>query len=86
MRHDGLQVGQPFWVIQLFDKEGYYSSVTAPDLTTVKERADKRAASLKGLLATTVPFEGTWSHGMLDVSTPEDFKPVLAHLDRPSDD
>jgi len=86
MHHDDLQVGQPFWVIQLFDKEGYYSSVTACDAATVRERASKRANALKGLIATTIPFEGSWNHGIANVSTPDDFKTVLAHLDRPTDE
>ncbi len=82
-RPDGLRAGQVFYVVQLFNQEGYYTSVKAASLKAVREKAASRTA-LKGFTACTVPFQGKWIGGLMDVSTPADYKETLAEVDRPS--
>jgi hypothetical protein len=78
---------QALWVVQLFDREGYYSSVTASSIEEVKEKAEVRMSKLKTILAASVPFEGHWSSsGLRDISLPADFKEALSALDRPQED
>lgn len=79
MRADGLTVGQPFFVIQFFDREGYFSSCLAHTEAEVKEKASKRA--LKTYIAFTVPFPGTWEGNIPNISMPPDFKEALACID-----
>ncbi len=79
-RHDGLRRGQGFFVIQLFDKDGYYCSVKAPTEQGVREKASTRSAS-KGFIAASMPFRGGWVGGSTEVSVPPEFKGALTSLD-----
>ena len=83
-RYDGLVVGQPFFVIQLFDREGFHSSCLGQTEAAVREKASLRG--LKGLIAATTPFPGTWDGGIPDVSMPADYKEALSSLDRPNEE
>jgi hypothetical protein len=86
VRHDGLTVGQPVYVIQMFDTTGYYSSASAHTIEGVKARAARRAERVKGLVAMTVPFEGKWSGLTLNVSAPLDIREAFNEIDRPERD
>jgi hypothetical protein len=58
MRRDGLVVGAPFFVIQVFDSEGYYSSCVGVTEDEVCRGASER--SLLSLMLFSVPFAGSW--------------------------
>ena len=88
---DGRRPVDTFYVILMFDQEGYYSSVEAPTQPEVKAKATARLAGMPKtrILACSIPLEGTWSTsmaGIRDVSMPPDFRPDLGRLDRPSTD
>ena len=73
--------GDLFFVIQCFDREGYYSSCYAHSLREVLRLASARTN--KAFVAMSLPFEGRWSpQGVPDVSLPPDFKEALATVDR----
>jgi hypothetical protein len=80
-----FRIGQTFFVIQLFDKDGYYTSVKGASIKMVREKASIRSAH-RGFTACTVPFQGKWAAGVMDVSTPAEFKSTLAEVDRPRGD
>jgi hypothetical protein len=83
-RRDGLRLGQPFFVIQLFDQEGYYSSVVDPSEAGARKKADRRCTAIKGgVVAFSLPFPGTWQGMTTNVSMPTDFREALAEVDRP---
>ena len=72
-------------VIQLFDREGYYSSVMAETDEGVHAAAEMKSSRVKGLVACSLPFLGKWDkpNTVMDVTLPPDFKEVLAEIDRP---
>lgn len=80
----GLVVGEPFFVIQFFDREGYHSSCVAPTEVVARQKAELR--NYKGFVAATVPFPGTWNAGIPDVSMPADYKEALSSIDRPNEE
>jgi hypothetical protein len=79
--HQGLVEGQPFLVIQIFDHEGYHSSVVAVTEEEVRTRARLRVH--KSFVAFTLPFPGTWDGSLPDVSMPMEWKEALASINRP---
>jgi len=86
-RCDGLVPGQPFLVIQLFDREGYHSSCVGRAEDEVREKACGRLS--KTLLAFSLPFAGTWSKESAitpNITMPADFKQVLAMVNKPVGD
>ena len=68
MRRDGLVPGMPFFIIQLFDSEGYYSCCVGTTLETVQDEAARR--SLLSLVLFSVPFSGAWKGGIPVVTAP----------------
>lgn len=71
----------PFFVIQCFDRDGYFTSVRGDSLDTVRQEAKKRMN--KNFIAMSLPFEGKWSEAHLpDVSLPPDFKEALLSVDK----
>ena len=82
-RADGLSVGEPIFVIQCFDREGYYTSVIAHSRLVARHVASLLTS--KTLTAMSLPFEGSWtSSGMPIVtpSSPDDFKEFFASVDK----
>jgi hypothetical protein len=87
MRADGLEVQKPFYVLQLYDREGYYGSVKGRTLEELKVRAARRTSQVQGLLATSLPYPGTWAGPHLpDVSLPAEWKAEMAALDKGRDE
>lgn len=84
-RHDGLVVGEPFFVIQCFDREGYYTSLLAASEAGAREKVAKISTKTT-FVATSLPFPGTWSSDAPDITMPADFKAALSSVDRPSQD
>ena len=84
-------IGQPFFVIQLFDREGYYGCVFGMDLDQVVAHAEARTRSAKQLVACSVPFPGRWTpSGLPDVSLPDEMRTQealgpLEHSERKDD-
>jgi hypothetical protein len=80
-----MKPGDAFFVIQCFDEQGYHSSALAPTLAECRELASKKRH--KTFVAMSAPFGGRWSpSGIPDVSLPDDFKSVLAAVDKNVDD
>ena len=65
MRQDGLVVGNPFLVIQVFDSEGYYSAKVGNCINEVRRKVSTIRISL---IACSIPFAGSW-HGNIPVVT-----------------
>ena len=88
VRLDGLTVGEPFFVVQCFDREGYYTSRLAETENDVREKVSKITSSTTKtvFVATSLPFLGTWSGNTPDITMPADFKEALSSVDRPSQD
>jgi hypothetical protein len=84
-RQDGLVVGEPFFVIQCFDREGYYTSQLATSEDDARKKISKMSPKTV-LVATSLPFPGTWSGVTPDITMPADFKEALSSVDRPSQD
>lgn len=85
-RADGLTPGAPFYAVQIFDREGYHSSIVAPTEEEVCAKLARRLASTKGLQASP-PFLGTWAKTNLpDVSLPVALKAEFAALDKGRDE
>lgn len=83
-RMDGLALGEPFFVIQVFDREGYYTSCVG-----LTQEVVQRAASLhfaKMFVACSLPFLGRWANGLADVTLPFDFKEALATVNHQGDE
>ena len=73
---------KPFFVIQCFDYDGYFTSVRGDTPDAVRQEAKKRMN--KSFIAMSLPFEGKWSaHHLPDVSLPPDFKEALVSVDKP---
>lgn len=72
----------PFLVVQLFDREGYYTSITAAEPEELRAKVAARSSVVKSTVACSLPFAGTWSGRLRDVSMPADFKKELAIVDR----
>ena len=67
MSGHGLTIGQPFFVVQMFDHEGYHSSCVDHSYHGVLAKAAIRSARMT---ATSVPFPGAWDGSIPDVSDP----------------
>jgi hypothetical protein len=75
-RADGLTPNEPFWVIGLYDKEGYYASVVAPTFEGVLAKAAARMDRNPTLtLAAQWPFQGTWAPSTLGDGVVPDVTP-----------
>lgn len=66
-----------FYVIQLFDQEGYHSHVSAESRENVIRLASRRSAH-GGIVFVTRPFRGSWWRGLFghrskDISLPVDW-------------
>ena len=83
-RHDNVVPGEPFFVIQYFDREGYYSSCLGPTPDAARDAASKRM--LKSITAMSIPFPGSWNGVTPDVSLPPDFKEQLQAVNRSLED
>ena len=83
-RQDGLEVGRPFYVVQFFDREGYFSSCLGRTEDEVREKS--RGRTQKTFTACSLPFAGTWKGEAPDVSLPSDFREALASVDRAVDE
>ena len=85
IREGALSVGEPIFVIQCFDREGYYTSVIAHSRLVARHVASLLMS--KTLTAMSLPFEGSWtSSGMPIVTAPDDFKEALAGVDKGAED
>ena len=74
-----------FFVIQCFDRDGYFTSVRADSLDAVREEASKRMN--RNFIAMSLPFEGAWSKGELpDLTLPPDFKEGLSSINKTARD
>jgi len=70
------------WVIQLFNRDGYYAHVSASSEHEAKERASQRAQKV-ALIATSIPFQaGRSARGYLDITLPENFKDALGTVNK----
>lgn len=86
-RADGLVVGQPFRVLLLFDRHGFYASVLAPTDPELVGRAADRLRRVPGAIAASTPYAGTWNGSVPDVSMPSETRAALSSLRQsPSDD
>jgi hypothetical protein len=72
--------GQPFFVVQLFDREGYYAHVKATSLDEVKIATWVRSARTS-MIACSLPFPGAWSGKIPNISAPADWRQFLAPLE-----
>ena len=77
----------PFWVVLLYDEQGFFHAVKASD----KDRVCKIVNSCKKvIIACSLPFEGAWANGQYclipDVSAPEDWKEFLSVLEKPDEE
>jgi hypothetical protein len=79
-RADGLAVGEPIFVIQCFDREGYYTAIIAHSRLVVRHVASLLMS--KTLTAMSLPFEGSWNGDTPVVTAPDDFKEALAKIDK----
>ena len=79
-RADGLTPGAPFFVVLMFDHDGYYSSVLAHSEAEVVARASARLAKLKSIVACSTPFQGKWQGLTPDITPPPEYG--LEALDR----
>jgi len=70
------------WVIQLFDAQGYYTSVSGLTVDEVKQVAFARAKRASTIVAMTLPFVGMWRNGMLDVTAPQATREAFRSLER----
>lgn len=86
VRADGLRRGQDFVCVQLFDQEGYVTTVTAPTKKEALEKAAKRTHKNKTLTACSMPFKGSWEGTTMNVSAPSEFKEAMALLDHPANE
>jgi hypothetical protein len=77
-----------FYCAQLFDREGYYSSVYGDTPEDVKAKVEQRTSKLKTILVVSLPFRGRWSEsGLRDVSFPDDdWRRAFAVFDRATED
>lgn len=66
---DYFQVGDDFWVIQLFDKAGYYKSVLAASPDQAIMLMEVKYANWVGV-ACSLPFQGKWEGKMPDITCP----------------
>lgn len=74
-------------VVALYNVEGYYSSVFAESRDELLKAVETRVAKIKGLIACSIPFEGSWtSDGMPSVTLPPEWKETLSVLDRSRED
>jgi hypothetical protein len=63
--------GCPFYVVQLFDQEGYYSHVRAETREEVLESARVRTARLGNqIVAWSLPFLGHWDGRTPNITQP----------------
>ncbi len=72
---------EPFFASQLFDREGYYTTLIASSVEELRAAVAKRTAALKGLIACSLPFEGAWRGRTPDVTLPPEYKTELAVID-----
>ena len=88
-RDDGIEPGDPFYVIQAFDGEGYHSSPIGKTVEDVRAKIAKRSAS-KVIIACSLPFQGSWTIGVQsrvpDVSLPVEWKDALASLEKKAEE
>ena len=68
IRQDGLTVGSPFFVIQIFDHEGYFSSCLAASEEDVRRKVS--FWKNQSFVMFSVPFEGLWNGQMPIVTAP----------------
>jgi hypothetical protein len=57
-----------FFVIQLFDKSGYFTSIMGNSIEEVKEKVSKKVKFIG--IACSLPFQGKWFGKIPDVSCP----------------
>jgi hypothetical protein len=69
---DYFNVRENFWVIQLFDKAGYYKSVLASSRAQAVELAKAKTNGSWQGMACSLPFMGQWEGNIPDVSCPWD--------------
>jgi hypothetical protein len=79
-----------FWVVQLYEKDSYFTSVVAD---TLDELLIKVAAkNIKTLVACSLPFQGRWvpyngTNDLIpDVSLPSDWKDAMGSLAKHRED
>ena len=65
INYHGLTTGVPFWVISMYDSEGYHSSCKAHLYEDVILLAASK--SLK-MTYTSIPFKGNWDNTIPDVT------------------
>ena len=81
-----LRRGQPFFVVQIFDRAGYYSSILATTEVSAQQRTAERTTRLPSLVFCTVPFRGTWAGTIPDVSAPPEHKEATRALEPNGED
>ncbi len=80
------------WVVQIFNRDGYYTHVSAATKLEVRAQADQRLARMSkasrdSMVAMSIPFEARFTgQRILDITLPEDFKLELSALDKGSED
>jgi len=79
-RADGLTPGERFFVILLFDRGGFYTSILAPTESETMAKAAQRIEAVKSINAQSPLYEGRWDGHLPDISMPEEARVVCGAL------
>lgn len=73
-----MKQSDAIYVVQLFDRDGYYGCCVAPTIAGVLAQVERRSGRVR-LSACSLPFRGHWStNGLPEVSLPVDWYDTFA--------